>query len=91
MYQGDAAETERFIRAMDSSGEARRRRAVLYLDDRLDLGGVEDMIDIGGGPATIRSLCRARFSPGRDPRPAGDTEGDRTIRPRANKRPHQAG
>ena len=65
MYQGDAAETERFIRAMDSLVRARGdAEAVLkYLDDRLDLGGVEDMIDIGGGPATYPiAFCRRHAS-----------------------------
>ncbi len=50
MFQSRPAETERFIRAMDSL--TRARGDPLYVADRLDLSRVSKLADIGGGPGT---------------------------------------
>ena len=50
MFQSRPEETERFIRAMDSLTRARGDAA--YVADRLDLGRVSMVADIGGGPGT---------------------------------------
>ncbi|HEX9442801.1 MAG TPA: methyltransferase [Candidatus Binatia bacterium] len=65
VYQGDKAETERFIGAMDSLVRARGdAEAVLrYLDDRLDLSEVSELLDVGSGPATYPiAFCRKHVS-----------------------------
>jgi len=50
MFQGRPDETERFIRAMDSL--VRARGDARYLAENLDLGGIEVLVDVGGGPGT---------------------------------------
>jgi len=50
MFQSRPAETERFIRAMDSLTRARGDAA--YVADRLDLSKVSMVADLGGGPGT---------------------------------------
>jgi len=50
MYQSDPKETERFIEAMDSL--VRARGDAELVTDRLDLSGVEELLDIGSGPGT---------------------------------------
>ncbi len=50
MFQTHPAETERFIRAMDSL--VRARGDARFIAERLDLSGVRTMADVGGGPGT---------------------------------------
>jgi SAM-dependent methyltransferase len=50
MYQSDAHETSRFIRAMDSL--VRARGDAVWMAQRIDLSGVQTMADLGGGPGT---------------------------------------
>jgi 3-hydroxy-5-methyl-1-naphthoate 3-O-methyltransferase len=50
MFQSRPAETERFIRAMDSLTRARGDPA--YVARRLDLSRVSKLADLGGGPGT---------------------------------------
>lgn len=58
MYQGDPAETRRFILAMDSL--VRARGDARWLAEHLDLAGVGRLLDVGSGPATYPvALCRA--------------------------------
>lgn len=57
MYQGDQAETERFIRAMHSLVQARGDAEILAR--ALDFSVVTDLLDIGSGPGTYPIyLCR---------------------------------
>jgi len=57
MYQGDPRETHRFIYAMDSLVKARGDAEVLA--ETLDLSNVNNILDIGPGPATYTiHLCR---------------------------------
>ncbi len=57
MYQGNKAETQRFIYAMDSLVKARGDAEIVA--SSLDLDNVRDFLDIGGGPATYAiELCR---------------------------------
>jgi len=57
MYQGDPRETYRFIYAMDSLVKARGDAEVLA--ETLDLSNVNNILDIGPGPATYTiHLCR---------------------------------
>jgi len=57
MYQADPEETEIFIGAMDSLVKA--RGDVEALAHALDWQGVEDMLDVGAGPATYPiGLCQ---------------------------------
>jgi len=58
MYQTHPAETRRFILAMDSL--TRARGDAVWLAEHLDLDGVENLLDVGSGPATYPiALCRA--------------------------------
>jgi SAM-dependent methyltransferase len=50
MYQATPAETERFIRAMDSL--VRARGDAPWTAEHLDLGFARTIVDLGGGPAT---------------------------------------
>jgi len=57
MYQGDTQETYQFIYAMDSLVKARGDAEVLA--ETLDLNNLNNILDIGPGPATyIIHLCR---------------------------------
>jgi len=57
MYQGDPPETYQFIYAMDSLVKARGDAEVLA--ETLDLSNVNNILDIGPGPATYTiHLCR---------------------------------
>jgi hypothetical protein len=57
MYQDDPKETEVFIDAMDSLVKARGDAGVLIA--ALDWQGVEDLLDVGSGPATYPiALCK---------------------------------
>jgi SAM-dependent methyltransferase len=58
MYQANPQETEIFIGAMDSLVKA--RGDVKALTDALDWRGVEEMLDVGAGPATYPiGLCQS--------------------------------
>jgi SAM-dependent methyltransferase len=58
MYQGDPAQTRRFILAMDHL--VRARGDAEWLAQNLDFAGVNRMLDIGSGPATYPiGVCRA--------------------------------
>lgn len=59
MYQGDRAETEIFIDAMDSLVKARGDAEVLM--SALDWSGVAELLDVGSGPATYPIALCARF------------------------------
>ncbi|MGH7829569.1 MAG: methyltransferase, partial [Candidatus Binatia bacterium] len=50
MYQTDPKETERFIYAMHSLVQARGDAEIVA--ERLDLGNVTDLLDVGSGPGT---------------------------------------
>ncbi len=57
MYQGDTEEIHRFIHAMDSLVKARGDAEVVSAT--LDLSNVNEILDIGAGPATYAiELCR---------------------------------
>ncbi|HVA78989.1 MAG TPA: methyltransferase [Candidatus Binataceae bacterium] len=57
MFQSDAAETERFIRAMDSL--VRARGDARWVAEHLDLRGARTIADLGGGPGTyLAALLR---------------------------------
>ncbi|MGH7248755.1 MAG: methyltransferase, partial [Pseudomonadota bacterium] len=57
MFQNDPAETERFIRAMDSL--TRARGDALWVAENLDLRGARTIADLGGGPGTyLAALIR---------------------------------
>jgi hypothetical protein len=57
MYQSDPQETARFIEAMDSLVRARGDAEVLA--GMLDLSEVDELLDVGSGPATYPiSFCR---------------------------------
>jgi hypothetical protein len=57
MYQNDAEETERFIGAMDSLVRARGDADIV--GETLDLSGVNELLDVGSGPATYPiAFCR---------------------------------
>lgn len=57
MYQNDGAETETFINAMDSLVKARGDTEILAR--ALDWRGVDDLLDVGSGPATYPiALCQ---------------------------------
>jgi SAM-dependent methyltransferase len=63
MYQATPAETERFIRAMDSL--VRARGDAPWTAEHVDLGSAHTIVDLGGGPATylvefLRRYPRAR-------------------------------
>jgi len=60
MYQEVAAETETFINAMDSLVKARGDSEKLA--DALNWGEVEQMLDVGSGPATYPIALCERFS-----------------------------
>jgi SAM-dependent methyltransferase len=59
MFQSRPAETERFIRAMDSLTRARGDPA--YVAGRLDLSKVSMVADIGGGPGTYTVALLRRW------------------------------
>jgi 3-hydroxy-5-methyl-1-naphthoate 3-O-methyltransferase len=59
MYQTRPDETERFIRAMDSL--TRARGDAEWVADHLDLGGVEMIADVGGGPGTYLAALLRRW------------------------------
>jgi SAM-dependent methyltransferase len=59
MFQSRPAETERFIRAMDSLTRARGDPA--YVAGRLDLSKVSMLADIGGGPGTYTVALLRRW------------------------------
>jgi hypothetical protein len=55
MFQGNADEARRFIRAMHSTGSLNAP----FLAARLDLAGRETLLDVGGGPGTFAiHFCR---------------------------------
>ena len=57
MYQGQAAETEIFINAMDSLVKARGDAAVTA--NAIDWSGIVELLDVGSGPATYPiALCQ---------------------------------
>jgi O-methyltransferase/methyltransferase family protein len=60
MFQVNPAETERFIRAMDSL--TRARGDAKYVAERLDLSKVPIIADLGGGPGTYVSAMLRRWS-----------------------------
>jgi SAM-dependent methyltransferase len=59
MFQSRADETERFIRAMDSL--TRARGDARYVAERLELGRVAMVADIGGGPGTYVAAMLHRW------------------------------
>jgi SAM-dependent methyltransferase len=59
MYQDDAAETETFIKAMDSLVKARGDPEVLA--KAIGWSEITDLLDIGSGPATYPIALCARF------------------------------
>jgi hypothetical protein len=60
MYQEDAAETEIFINAMDSLVKARGDTEVIA--NLLDWNDIEELLDVGSGPATYPIALCQRFS-----------------------------
>jgi hypothetical protein len=59
MFQSDPADTERFIRAMDSLTRARGDAS--WVAEHLDLDGLESIADLGGGPGTyLAAILRGR-------------------------------
>ena len=59
MFQSDPADTERFIRAMDSL--TRARGDATWVAEHLDLDGVATIADLGGGPGTyLAAILRRR-------------------------------
>ncbi len=59
MFQSDPADTERFIRAMDSLTRARGDAA--WVAQHLDPGGVDSIADLGGGPGTYLAAILRRW------------------------------
>lgn len=59
MYQGDEAETERFIRAMHSLVQARGDTEILART--LDFSAVTDLLDIGSGPGSYPIYLCQKF------------------------------
>lgn len=60
MFQADPSETERFIYAMHSLVQARGDAEILT--EKLDLGGVDELLDIGSGPGTYPiHFCRKQL------------------------------
>lgn len=60
MYQDDASETETFINAMDSLVKARGDTDVIA--NLLDWSEIEELLDVGSGPATYPIALCQRFS-----------------------------
>ena len=60
MYQDDTAETETFINAMDSLVKARGDTEVIA--KLLDWSDIEELLDVGSGPATYPIALCQRFS-----------------------------
>lgn len=59
MFQSDPADTERFIRAMDSL--TRARGDATWVAEHLDLDGFATIADLGGGPGTyLAAILRSR-------------------------------
>ena len=59
MFQSDPADTERFIRAMDSLTRARGDAA--WVAEHLELDGLSTIADLGGGPGTyLAAILRGR-------------------------------
>jgi hypothetical protein len=59
MFQSDPADTERFIRAMDSL--TRARGDAVWVAEHLDLDGLASIADLGGGPGTyLAAILRHR-------------------------------
>lgn len=59
MFQGDPAETERFIRAMDSL--TRARGDAQWVAEHLDLRGARTIADLGGGPGTYLAALMRKY------------------------------
>ncbi len=59
MFQSEPADTERFIRAMDSL--VRARGDARWVADHLDLAGVRTIADLGGGPGTYVAALLKRW------------------------------
>jgi predicted O-methyltransferase YrrM len=59
MYQEDPAETETFIKAMDSLVKARGDAEVIA--DAIDWNGITEMLDVGSGPASYPIALCQRF------------------------------
>jgi SAM-dependent methyltransferase len=59
MYQGDPAETETFINAMDSLVKARGDAEVTA--NAIDWRGIAELLDVGSGPATYPIALCQRF------------------------------
>lgn len=59
MFQGDPAETERFIRAMDSL--VRARGDAQWVAEHLDLHGARTIADLGGGPGTYLAALLRKY------------------------------
>lgn len=59
MFQGDPAETERFIRAMDSL--VRARGDAQWVAEHLDLHGARTIADLGGGPGTYLAALMRKY------------------------------
>ncbi|MGO9602566.1 MAG: methyltransferase [Candidatus Binataceae bacterium] len=59
MFQANAADTERFIRAMDSLTRARGDAA--WVAENVDFGDIATVADLGGGPGTyLAAILRRR-------------------------------
>jgi SAM-dependent methyltransferase len=59
MFQGDPAETERFIRAMDNL--VRARGDAQWVAEHLDLRGKRTIADLGGGPGTYLAALMRKY------------------------------
>jgi SAM-dependent methyltransferase len=59
MFQAEAEDTERFIRAMDSL--TRARGDAEWVAQHLDLGGIDSIADLGGGPGTYLAAILRRW------------------------------
>lgn len=59
MFQGDPAETGRFIRAMDSL--TRARGDAQWVAEHLDLRGARTIADLGGGPGTYLAALMRKY------------------------------
>jgi hypothetical protein len=59
MFQNDPAETERFIRAMDSL--TRARGDARWVADHVDLRGARTIADLGGGPGTYLAAILRQY------------------------------
>ncbi len=60
MYQGDRRETERFILGMDSLVKARGDAEVVA--DNMNISGVQEMLDLGPGPASYAIQWCMKFA-----------------------------